>query len=100
MKKWLTMRQKLPTREPKYSPVVRGLNSASKVLDSGRFEAGHAIALKIARPAVEFIFGKGVVPAGFFKRNQSCPYAGDDGSLAPADPAFGVCRWQIVERQR
>ncbi len=69
------------------------LGAAPKVLNSGRFEPSHAIALKIARPGVEFVFGQGVAPAGFFERNQPGTYTGDDGRFMPTDPAFGVGRW-------
>ena len=96
MKKWLTMRQKLPTCQ-RADLIVAGrafeaLKAAAKVLDSGRFEACEAITFEIDGPAVELIFCEGIAVTGFFQGDQSGSNPGNDGGLTPTHPAFGVCR--------
>ena len=70
------------------------------LLDAGRAQAGEAVLVDRLLPGQELLDGQRVAGAGLLEAEQAAAHGGDDFRLAADDPALGIARRKIRNRQR
>src|SRR5215217_4744875 len=70
------------------------------LLDACRAQAGEAVPVDRVLPREEFLDRDRVAGAGFLEREETATHGRDHLGLAADDPAFGVGRRQVRNRER
>src|SRR5690242_8109656 len=74
--------------------------SSAVLLDAGRAQAGEAVAIDRILPGQEFLDGERVAGAGFLEGEETTAHGRDHLGLAADDPAPGVGRRKVRDRER
>ena len=70
------------------------------LLDARRAKSRKSMLVDRLLPGDEFFDGQRIALAGFFEAEQAAAHGGHDFGLAANDPALGIARREVRDRQR